>query len=110
MVWVGVQVKDKCAFRGMEASMDEAGTRPFQSSTHSFIIRFWIEESVEEEGLVTWRGHITHVPNGERRYLQSLDDISSFIAPHLTAAGAHSMKKCPVRQWLRRFKRRFSGP
>jgi hypothetical protein len=88
--------------------MDEAGTRPIQSSTHSFIIRLRIEESGEEEGLITWRGYITHVPGGERRYLQSLDDISNFIATYLAATGARPMKKSFVAQWLRRLRRRFT--
>jgi hypothetical protein len=89
--------------------MGEARTHLIQSRTHSFIIKLWIEESVGEDGLITWRGHITHVPGGERRYLKSLDDIPAFIESYLAAAGAHSVKKCPVRLWLRRIRRRFAG-
>ena len=43
----------------------------------------------------------------ERRYLQSLDDISTFIASYLTAMGARPAKKTTVTKWLRRLKRRF---
>jgi len=89
--------------------MSGTGVPSIQIGAHSFIIKLWIEESVEEEGLITWRGHITHVPSGERRYLQSLDDISTFIESFLAAAGGISVKKCPLRQWLKRFRRRFSG-
>jgi hypothetical protein len=87
--------------------MDEAETLSTQSSAHSFIIKLWIEESVCEERVTTWRGHITHVPGGERRYLRSLDDIQTFITSFLAAAGAVPVKTGSVRQWLRRFKRRL---
>ena len=36
-------------------------------STLSFIVRIWVEETAEESGRSSWRGHITHVPSGERR-------------------------------------------
>jgi hypothetical protein len=58
-----------------------------ETSTHSFIIKIWLEETLEESGRATWRGHITHVPGGERRYLKQLDDIIAFIAPFLYKIG-----------------------
>ena len=48
---------------------------------HSFIVKVWLEETVEEAGRAKWRGHITHVPGGERRYLQSLSGIATFVLP-----------------------------
>lgn len=59
----------------------------YESSTHSFIVKIWLEETAEEAGQVTWRGRITHVSNGERHYLKDLDDISTFIAPYLEGMG-----------------------
>jgi hypothetical protein len=56
-------------------------------NTHSFIVKIWLEETAEEAGEATWRGHITHVPNGERRYVQDLDEITAFIAPYLERMG-----------------------
>ena len=50
---------------------------------HSFVLKFWLEEVDEETGQVVWRGHITHVASGERRYLKELNDIIGFIAPYL---------------------------
>jgi hypothetical protein len=35
-----------------------------------------------------WRGHITQVNSQERRYVESLQDISSFIRSYLAAMGA----------------------
>ena len=53
----------------------------------SFIIRFWVDELPEGGAHPQWRGQITHVPSGERRYLQSFDEIRSFIVPYLQALG-----------------------
>jgi hypothetical protein len=55
--------------------------------THSFIIKIRLEETAEEAGRATWRGHITHVPSGERRYLKKLDEIMAFIRPYLQEMG-----------------------
>jgi hypothetical protein len=54
-----------------------------EGATLSFIIRIWIEETSTETGNVRWRGHITHVPSGKRRYLQDLPEIIAFIAPYV---------------------------
>jgi hypothetical protein len=72
----------------------------FESNTHSFIIKIWLEETVEEAGRAMWRGHITHVPNGERRYLKELDSISTFIMPYLHEMGVKFDMRWRVRQWL----------
>jgi hypothetical protein len=55
--------------------------------TLSFVITIWLEQSAGENGGTTWRGHITHVPSGERRYLDDLAEITAFIAPYLEAMG-----------------------
>lgn len=66
-----------------------------ETSTHSFIIKIWLEETAAEAGTAVWRGHITHVPGGERRYLKDLDDIAGFIAPYLERIGV----KVRRRRW-----------
>lgn len=55
--------------------------------SHSFIVKVWLEESLEEASEATWRGHITHVPSQERRYLHALEDIIDFIGPYLERLG-----------------------
>ncbi len=55
--------------------------------THSFIIKIWLEETLAEDGRAVWRGHITHVPSGQRRYLQDLSEITDFIAIYLEQLG-----------------------
>ncbi len=54
-------------------------------TSHSFIVKIWLEETAVEAGQAKWRGHITHVPDGVRRYVESLDEISTFISAYLKA-------------------------
>ena len=77
-----------------------------EANTHSFIAKVWLEETVEEAGRAIWRGHVTHVPSGERRYLQNLDDITAFIAPYLEEMGVKLGLLWRVKQWLRQWKLR----
>jgi hypothetical protein len=59
----------------------------FESSNQSFIVKIWLEETAEEADRATWRGHVTHVPSGQRRYIKDLDGITAFIAPYLEEMG-----------------------
>jgi hypothetical protein len=72
--------------------------------THPFIVKVWLEETTEQAGRVTWRGHVTHVSSGERRYLRDLDDIAAFIAPYLEKMGVRLGLLWRVRQWLRQWR------
>lgn len=59
---------------------------PYESL--SFIVKIWLEESPEEAGEVdeaTWRGHVTHVPSGQRRYFERLQDVVAFIRTYTEA-------------------------
>ncbi len=56
-------------------------------NTHSFIVKIWLEESADDDHKGMWRGHITHVPGGERRYLKGLGEIAGFIVPYLASMG-----------------------
>ncbi len=56
-------------------------------NTHSFIVKIWLEEPAEDNRKGMWRGHITHVPGGERRYLESLGEIVAFMVPYLLSMG-----------------------
>jgi hypothetical protein len=58
-----------------------------ETPTHSFVIKVWLEETAQEAGQVVWRGHITHVPSGYRRYFKHLTEIISFIEPYLGKMG-----------------------
>jgi hypothetical protein len=56
-------------------------------NVHSFIVKVWLEEDATKNSGSIWRGHITHVPSGEKRYLKSLGEIAVFIEPYLKAMG-----------------------
>jgi hypothetical protein len=56
-------------------------------NVHSFIVKVWLEEDATKNSRTIWRGHITHVPSGVRRYLKNLGDIAVFIEPYLKAMG-----------------------
>jgi hypothetical protein len=77
--------------------------------THSFVIKIWIEGSSEGYPPTSWRGHITHVPSGERRYLKDLDGIKVFIAPYLRSVGVELGVYWRARGWLRRCAMYFKG-
>lgn len=73
-----------------------------ESTTQSFIIKIWIEETVQEAGRATWRGHITHVPSNERRYVRDLDDVTAVIGTYLDAMGLELGWRWRLQRWLRR--------
>ena len=77
------------------------GDRP-ASDTHSFIVKVWLEETVEEAGRATWRGYITHVPDDDRRYLRDLASIPFAIAPYLEQMGVRLSLLWRVKRWLRK--------
>ena len=55
--------------------------------SHSFVVKVWLEETVEEANRALWRGRIVHIPGGEERYVQDLEAIVSFIARYLEEMG-----------------------
>jgi hypothetical protein len=75
-----------------------------EANTHSFIVKIWLEEIGDEARKATWRGHITHVPSGARRYLRELGDIVDFVVIYLEAMGVRPSRWAHVRRWLRRHK------
>ena len=81
-----------------------------EDESHSFIIRVWLEDAARQGRPALWRGHITHVPGGERRSVQDLDAITAFIAPYLEAMGVDLGLTWRLRQvlcpWQRRARRR----
>ena len=59
----------------------------FAETTHSFIVRLWLEPSELTEARKgsqeEWRGMIEHVASGEKRYFREMDVMVSFIAGYL---------------------------
>jgi hypothetical protein len=76
-----------------------------EPETHSFIIKLWLEEEADE-GRRLWRGHITHVPDGNRRYLRRLKDILDFVSPYLETSSSASGRRAWPSRWVEWFRRR----
>jgi len=77
-----------------------------EQNTHTFIVRIWLEKSAEEAGRATWRGRVTHVPSGEERTVETLDQITAFVTHYLRTMGVELGKLarasgCPHRWWRR---------
>jgi len=69
---------------------------------HSFIVKLSLQEAGDETGRIVWHGYVTHVPNGERRYLTKLSDITAFIADYLESVGVEKESNSRVIRWLSR--------
>jgi len=79
--------------------------RVWDSKTHSFIVKIWLEETAEEDGKARWRGHVTHVGDEQRRYVETLDDLSAFIGSYLEEMGVRSEPRSRLGRWLNRWTR-----
>lgn len=69
-------------------------------NTHSFVVKVWREEPADNGHRGRWRGHITHVPSGERSYLKNLNGIVAFIVPYLASMGVRLDAFWRMRSWL----------
>ncbi len=77
---------------------------PFESKTHSFVVKIWLEEDAEGDDKVdpTWRGHITHVPSRQRKYIDDMNGITSFISLYLERTGVHLGERWQgIKGWMR---------
>jgi hypothetical protein len=72
-----------------------------ESHTHSFVIKIRLEETAAKKNKVVWRGQITHVPSGKRRFFEHLHEIPLFITPYLQDMGVQPGACWRVRQWLK---------
>lgn len=77
-----------------------------ESKVHSFIVKLWLEDAGDETGSAVWRGHVTHVPSGKRRYLRKLEDIVSVVESYVAEIGGDSARGSRDRRWLKPWARR----
>ncbi len=77
-----------------------------ESQLHSFVIKFWLEDALENTKRTAWRAKITHVPGGEDRYIKSFDEMADFITAHLKWSDVETPSQGPMRRLIRRLKRR----
>ncbi len=52
-------------------------------SSHLFTVRIWPE--VSDQGVVTWRGKVHHVPNGAWRYFHDGETLTAFLQTQVEA-------------------------
>jgi hypothetical protein len=84
---------------GPEAA-DSAPSVGAEAGSHAFVIRLWQEEAADVGRRQLWRGHITHLPGGERRYLFHLDDVVAFMTVYVPAADVGARGGFLYRAWL----------
>jgi hypothetical protein len=49
----------------------------------SFIVRIWKEDLSSQETQMVWRGHVTRIPDGARRYFKDLNEIPDLMMAQL---------------------------
>jgi hypothetical protein len=72
-----------------------------KGNAHSFVVKVWREEVSPSDGYAVWRGHITHLPDGERRYIKASTEVCTFIEPHLAEMGVALGIGWRISRWLR---------
>ena len=83
----------------VQESDEEVAQTATEYREHSFIVKIWVEEPIDQNDRTIWRGRIIHVPDGKRRYLKSLREIPLFISPYLNAMGVQSPLWERIREW-----------
>lgn len=68
--------------------------------THSFVVKVWEKEGRVSQGGVPWRGSITHVGTGKRRYLENLREVSGFLVPYVRDLGGALDLRTRLCLWL----------
>ncbi len=57
---------------------------PGETNIQSFIVKIWLGEDPGAFHRRQWRGYITHVPSGRRKYLARLRDAVNFMETYLS--------------------------
>lgn len=71
-----------------------------EPGTHAFVVKVWREEGGHARRRAAWRGHITHVASGQRRYVTSLGELGEFIGLYLQALHVRLPLVWRICQWL----------
>ena len=67
---------------------------------HSFIVKIFVDGSMQGSKSGEWHGHITHVQSGEKGYLNDLDDIGDFMQPFLPKRRLSGKLKSRIKRLL----------
>lgn len=77
---------------------------PPGQSFHSFIVRIWREPREILGARAQWRGLIEHVASGQRRYVNDLAGLETFILKYIGEMGVEMEEKPNLDAWLKWFK------
>jgi hypothetical protein len=66
----------------------------------TFILRIWCEPREIDRAPALWRGVIETVPDGERQYVRTLEEIDHYLIPYLEQFGARISLRWRARRWL----------
>ncbi len=82
-----------------------------ETTSHSFIVKITIQDTAPEARHTTWRGSITHVPDGARRHFLNLETMADFVGDFIEGMGGdagliYGLRK-KTRRWQRFFHVRF---
>jgi hypothetical protein len=84
---IPAQLGNALRFKGVaelpENSSEYLSESNGESTLLSFVVHLWKEETNSEELHISWRGHITPVPNGVRLYFTDVSQIPELIIAHL---------------------------
>jgi hypothetical protein len=61
-----------------------------------------MEQAVNHAGQVVWRGHVTHVASGARRYIQHQNEVAPFIGAYLHPSDQAPTRRQRMGHWFRR--------
>jgi hypothetical protein len=87
----------------LDRSSEMSQMDTFESRTHSFLIRVWVEERSTGVGPVLWHGQIIHVPTGKRLTLYRPDDVMTFLWPYFVDIGIQPGTPLRVKRWLKQW-------
>lgn len=83
-----------------EQPADDGDGQGLGPNTLIFVVRIWPEDLAARGRRTVWRGHITHVPSGDRRHFESLDQPARFISSYLAERGWGATMGQRIRWWL----------
>jgi hypothetical protein len=81
--FIGASSRPSTNLDGPNGSIGVLRMVPAEHSSHSFIVKIWLEEEATADVPPFWRGHVTHVASGSRCYVQDSADLLAFMNRYL---------------------------
>ncbi|VAW33423.1 hypothetical protein MNBD_CHLOROFLEXI01-4935 [hydrothermal vent metagenome] len=71
-----------------------------EPNSHSFILKVWLIDSDKTQDKQNWRGYLTHVVSGQRRYFDNLSEMNNLLIPYLKGMGTKLPYWWRAYRWL----------